>query len=80
MEDVQNSSSIYEAQEKMRTYEDNTFKDGLQAYIEERPMSLEDEIIADEPDVLPLNLVVISLVVFLISIVVFLFVYLLFRK
>ncbi len=79
MEDVKNSSSIYEAQEKMRVYADNTFKDGLQAYIEERPMSLEEGI-ADEPDTLPLNLLFIFSLVFIISIVVFLFAYLLFRE
>lgn len=83
MDDVKNSSSNYEAQEKMRAYADNTFKDGLQAYIDESPIIsdvvTQDIVIPDETNSLDLNLVIILAIIATISIVAYLCVHLLFR-
>ena len=79
MDSVENSLSNYEVIEKMRFYANSTFEESLQAYIEERSMSSEENNVT-EPDVLPLNLLILVSFLFLISVMVLVLVYLLFRR
>lgn len=76
MDSVKNSMSKNEIIEKMRSYANSTFEESLQAYIEERLMSSVENKVT-EPDVLPLNLLILVSFLSLISAMVLFLVFML---